>query len=250
MEITTNNCVGRLCKIMSDLINFSKEQSTTAGLLAKTFNINHNDISTISSFYLKLFMLCDQCKKQIMNTKNVNHQKLLEPINKAISLISMLNLDAHSTNAFVNSFPDDIITKLDFCSELLSATSSEQEIETSTLCELEKELETLIHSVNELNINLKLKSLLLSKLNELLNSIYDYKLFGSFAIKKEIESSTGCIIMNTTLISSEEEKNAIKLAFEYINKLNTTMSFNQINPICINSLISSSTNNNLLVQKI
>lgn len=223
MAATTNNPLGRLHNILLEISSYNGYSPYDA--FASIFNLDVNNKGAILTCYSELFKLCED-SKTLINNLDVNHSKFLSPINEVILALSKVDFTRSSgLTTIKNCLDDRLLTNLDLCSELLSFTYKEKELEQSTLDDLYTSLCSLRKSIIDSIINSELKTLLINHLNNMDISISKYKLYGTTGIKSELTSIIGDIVINNNLVSTDDEKSIIEKVLAFMSKANTSISF-------------------------
>jgi hypothetical protein len=227
MTTTNNNPLGRLHNILSEIADSNNLSPYTT--LSAIFNLNPDDKGAILASYSELYKLCEDARLLINNLTNINHNKLLEPINSAVLALSRINFN-NSIDGLRNlndCLDEKLLSNLDLCSEMLSFSYKEKYLEDSTLKELSDNLNLIINSITDSNINDELKLILIQHLNTIDLSIKKYKIYGVSGIKSSLTSTIGDIVINKDLVTTEDEKSVIENILGLMSKINTVISFSK-----------------------
>ncbi|KOP67228.1 hypothetical protein AMS62_19725 [Bacillus sp. FJAT-18019] len=221
IEIPMNNSAGRLYHIIDAIKLNHLHNSDPYAILAKVFNVSKDDKEVIIENYSELFRLTKTIKEDILHITNINHERYLQPINIVLDALSSIELNgSNGLNKFVNKIDDNVMTRLEFCSDTLSRVIGEHNISENELNELYNNINILIELVNNMQINNDLKALFLKNLTNIRLAIENYKLWGTKGLQSVIESSLGSILLRGDLVTSEEERSTGKKIVEYIFEIN------------------------------
>lgn len=231
-----NNPLGRLHNILLEIKNFKNSSPYQA--LSSIFNLNINEKSSILACYSDLFKLCEDARSLIINLP-LNQEKLLNPVNDVVLALSKIEFnDSTGLLYFKQSLTEQLLSNLDLCSEILSYTYNEKELETSELEELSESLNSLQDLINNTSINNELKNILILHLKDIDISISKYKLYGVSGIKTSLTTTLGDIIINNNLAVTKDEKSVIENTLKFMSKINTVISFSKNLPLIIPSIIA------------
>lgn len=224
IEIPMNNSAGRLYHIIDEIKNNNSISSTPYTVLAKVFNVSKDDKAVIIENYSEVFQLTKTLKEDILQVTNINHERYLQPINIVLDALSSIELNStNGLSKFVNKIDENVMTRLEFCSDTLSREIGEHSISEDELNELCNNVNNLIESVNNMKINDDLKALFLKNLTNIRSAIENYKLWGTKGLQSVIDSSFGSILLRGDLVTSEEERSTGKKIVGYIFEINNVI---------------------------
>jgi len=226
IEIPKDNSAGRLYHIVNVIKeNHSGSNNRPFTVLAQAFNVAAADKATIIEKYAELFELVKIVKEDIATVEGINHERYLQPVNTLLEALS--SIEFNSTNGlyqFIQIMNENVMTRLEFSSDMLSQKIKEDVINEDELNKLLIDVNNLIKSVSEMKINIELKASFLKNLTNIRAAIENYSLWGSRGLQSVIESSLGSILLRNELITSEEEVKTRKKLVEYILEFNGIIS--------------------------
>ncbi len=164
----TNNPAGRLLYFLEEAKKLDKKAHTKNQL-----SVLLNSKSSESIFYKRLGLfvnLPNEIKAIIESQVNINHKLLLKWQPKLDSVFRGLNF-LSPFNHFIDNITDIDLYGLEFCSDHLSRNCPEKTISDSEIDTFKKDAEDLLNAINECDINEKLKSYSIEKVEDLLSNL-------------------------------------------------------------------------------
>mgnify|MGYP001164772489 CR=1 FL=1 len=217
-----DNPAGRLYHILKE----AKEKpggNSTGQVWAEVLNADTGDKYEILKRVSSLQTLVKETELLIESRSDLNTNLYLRSFPRIRSVTSGENLAASWSN-YQNNITDETLTRLEFCSEVLSHTSAEETITEEELETIKKEVEELRSSIHESNINFELKVIILDQVEAIRRSIEEYKIRGIKSLKNALEANIGSIIVHQDLYKKSEEKELIEKLGELIDKIDTVTS--------------------------
>ncbi|EOU1646415.1 hypothetical protein OQL12_002143 [Clostridium perfringens] len=219
-----NNPLKRLYNILTELCK-CKSIDANKGF-SEIFNLDEEDKYSILICYADLFKLCDESKELIKKCP-VNNEKFITPIDKAIYALSIIDFNHPSgLRDFRQCLNNTVMTSLDLGAEMLTFQINEPTIDDNSLKQIYEDLNNLKTFIIDNEINIDLKDILITDLNNMIYTIDRYKLFGVSGIKAELSKSLGNILINKDLVKTENEHSVVEKVFKSMSKINTIISFN------------------------
>lgn len=220
-----NNSAGRLYKVIEQIKSNCWEKPDE--VLGKAFNVNSkNKTDFLLDKYFDLYRLTKLAKEDILSIDGINHEKYLTPINDIVLALPTIKLNyPDGFQSFANTIDEKTMIRLEYSCEILSEKIGEETIDQETIELISSEIEELIKFVDDSDLDIELKALLINSLMNIKISILNYNLWGLKGIKKELESSAGTIILNGNLLTDEKEFSVFKIVFESIGKFNQIITF-------------------------
>lgn len=221
--IKANNPAARLHIVFSQ-IRKKPDKTSLKDALIEIFNLQPNSTPQLFHIIIKLTELLQNAKNAIEKLDIPNKELYLKPFPNFETLLSMTNLNVgiSSTRSLLN---DVNMNTLEFCSAKLSEGITEKPISEKKISDIQKEIEKLIEGVLEAtSISNDLQRIILQKLRAIHFTILNYRIFGSEAIKEELESIIGSYIVNNPLYKSNEKSEELNSFWKLVAKISNLLS--------------------------
>lgn len=225
LQIKKNNIAGRLYYVLDEVRKNSLDVPLYK-VWSEVFGVNSNSFSEIFQNIENMGKLVDEIKEQVTNIKDINEELYLKPFKKIENVFNVRNLETN-WKSYANHLDDTTMLGLAFCAEELAKQPNEPEIKEKELKELQKEVESLIESVISSKINEQLRSLILEKLEQIRNSLFNYRIFGIRSLKKSLESAIGFIFVHNQSFESESKKEVTSRFMQFVAKCNQVVSLSE-----------------------
>lgn len=214
MEIL--NCIDRLHYIVNEFNNTitigaisidDKPLDTLNQVLSRMFDIDKDDTTKVYSTYGSIFELCNDCLNTIDKiapfeenpSKNEFMKSRIENVMSALCAIDLPNGDFKKFKSTLNS---DTISNLKMLS--YSLNNSEIVITQNQLDKIRDDIRLILDEIINSDISIKIKDLLSDRINEILNVIEKYKIYGSDEIFKAYETCIGSMLINKSMVEDKD----------------------------------------------
>jgi len=246
--VESDNIVGRLYNVINELKYFSGENSN--GAFSKVFSLDKSDKAGIMYNYAELFKMCNLGISEIEKLNPKNAIKHKNALNNAIEGLSKIYFNIspgsyeNGMDKFKQHFNSELILSLEYCADFLSEYSDEQDIEEEKIQEMIKEIEALIEEVFGCKLDSDLEKILICQLNNVRESLFKYKLYGSEGIVNSISTTVGTLILNRELVDNEKSMFTVEKIFGILSKINTIVSFKNNSLAILGTIYKQITGNN------
>lgn len=220
MNAPIDNIAGRLYNLVVEIKQ--KQGNNPYTVFAEVFKIDPNDKASILQIYAELFNMATEGKKKIQQININKHDKYLKSLDNVIEGLSKIDLNdsLRGMMHFKNYFNNDVLIPLEYCAEFLSNYSIEKIVNDEEINFLLEEIDELIKQIFEMEIEKDLKNICIYSLENIRESIINYKLFGNDGLIKNMESSLGSLMLNKYKAKSDSDKNLFNKIYNVINKIN------------------------------
>ena len=227
-EIIKNNSAGRLVKVLHEIAIQQQPSAYIISSVKSVIKIKTQDKNCIDyySLLLKSIFKIEEELIIIPEQKRLNYLHTLKELKKIILKLS-INSSYKWRNveeAFKNT-KSYIFRDLENMAYDISEYKSDEKIENRELEKIQKEVSNLINKIRTIKIDKELKFILLEKLNKIEKLIDNYELWGSDAIKNELEDIVKKIMFcDSNKISSDEDKNFVLMVLDWVFKTLSALS--------------------------
>lgn len=214
-----DNSVARLHTILALLQKKATNKNEEIRLvLARVFEVSPDDFAQLLEIYYALVKLVMKAKDDVANISDIDQSLYLEPfqrLEKGFSANSLI----HPWTNFVPYLDATTMKSLQFCADTLSRKLSEQTISGEDLSDLQKEVNELLELVMKINVDEKLRSFLVEKLEEIRHAILYYRINGGDGLKEAFENIIGASFVFTRNRSDEDFSEDGKTAWQRFGKI-------------------------------
>lgn len=225
MDVKTEPA-GRLIDILEEA-RAKPETSSVRVVWGEVFGVDAEETGTILKMLAELIQLVSHAKYQIQKLEGVDNELYLYPFRRVEKLLSTINLEA-SWKHNKGIIDDQTIFGLKFGSDRLN-----REIKISAI--KEKDLELIKTSLTELSdlvqnsdLEIELKRLLVRNLESLRRAIVAYKINGIEGLETELEACVGAVVLNKDKVKRAADapkgKTILEKYFSCLNFVNKTVS--------------------------
>jgi hypothetical protein len=214
---TNDNAAGRLWKVLTAALSLNGGQ--THGQLARAFGIESPDTLTIVRVLTLAIEAVDEIELRVKQIPNVTHDLYLHSITpvKGAFLAAIQNYDFNQWKS--GHLRAEYLPALLFCSDLLSKHCPEQEIKQDELLTLTKVLNELYESVLASQIDDNLRLIILDQLQNIQQSIREYRVKGVYVLKKALSTATGQIILHSAEFQTALSKKDGEILQKFVDVL-------------------------------
>jgi len=192
---TNDNAAGRLWKVLTAAQPLNGGQ--THAQLARAFGLEGSDTLTVVRALTLAVEAVDEIEWRVKRMSGVTHDLFLDsikPVREAF-LAATQNYDFNQWKG--SHLRPEYLKSLLFCSDLLSKHYPEKEIEQDELLTLTKVLNELYESILASQIDDNLRLIILEQLQNIQQSIREYRVKGVYVLKKALSTATGQIILHS-----------------------------------------------------
>lgn len=207
MEIKTS--AGRLLNIIEE----SKKIPANTRCIdawATILNTNKDDMPLLFKRLGSVMSLPSQVQKVVINTEGIRDTKpyltWLAPINKAFM---HQNLSA-GWDTFSNHIDGHTINYLSMTTDMLNLQSPEATIEDAKLKKLKTDFLNIEKEINELDLDIDLKTFMMKRIKDIINAIDEYKFNGIEPLMDALNITVGQIILNNELAIKSNDNSISK----------------------------------------
>lgn len=216
MSNSGNNPAQRLLTILEAV----KERSDTSfsQVWAKYFGHPESDRVSLFRNLLEMINLVDSLERRIRLCPSVNLDLYLEQLPTLRSLICPNNLNVRWSDVS-SPLHSGLLTYLRFCSDLLSSSLQEKEIDVEALNQIKVELMEALSSVLQSEMDPDLKFVLYELIMSAVKAIENYRIAGNEGLKKAIALAVGQLSIHKTRLNESPDVDVLKKAMSSIQKL-------------------------------
>lgn len=208
--VDKNNPAGRLHTILVDALR-KNEKDQTRKVWANVFGIEEANETEIIRSLLSLQELVEEVHSLIENNSQLNSDLFLKSFPNLRRAVSAQNL-TNPWSSYKAGLNPETMTRLEFCTEVLSGEYGELSITADELEELKKLLSAMVEFAEQSTIPDELKVFVLVQLEQLRRGIFDFKIHGARGIRAAMESVIGTTITQTEKYQEIKETNPDVLA--------------------------------------
>lgn len=219
--IDINNPAGRYYEIL--LAAKSKgDDLKVRQMWAQVLDEDENDDSAITKKVIEVYQLGEDVKTLINMNNGVNKELYLSSFPKIEQAIFPLNLNT-TWKAQKQHLNDGVMTRLQFCSELLSSVYSEELLQEEDLEQITGLIEEVFNSVLNSSLEGGIRITLLEEIERLRTSISMYKIHGAKGLKQSLQSTIGMVVANQTELSdaANSEPDVIERLGKLLDKIDS-----------------------------
>lgn len=219
--IDTNNPAGRYYEILR-MAKGKGDDLKVRQVWAQVLDEDEKDDSAITKKVIEVYQLGEEVKTLINMNEGVNKDLYLSSFPQIERAIFPLNLNT-TWKAQKQQLNDGVMTRLQFCAELLSSIYSEEQLKDEDLEEVTQLIEGLFNSV--LNSSLKggIRIILLEEIERLRTALSMYKIHGAKGLKQSLQSTIGMVVANQTELSiaAKSEPDVIERLGNLLDKVDS-----------------------------
>lgn len=159
-----------------------------------------NDLGIIRKV-IEVFHLGEETKNLIKVSDVANKQLYLSSFDNIEKIFFPLELDVlwSRQRALLS---EGIMTRLQFCSDLLSSIYFEEQVEKEDLDQIAIGIEELFSSIQESTLEAGIRMTLLEEVERLRSAIVMYKIKGAKGLKESLQSTIGMLVANQSDLSN------------------------------------------------
>lgn len=203
--IDTNNPAGRLYQLLQTARK-KPEKEKVRNVWAEVFECKPQDDANISKSVVEVYNLSQDVQRLIKLIPGLNHKLYLSSFNKINKAIFPLNLNA-SWQAQRAILSDEVLTRLQFCAEVLSKHYSEESLSAEDLEEIDNLIKQTFELVESSGIEVSLRMAILEELERIRSSISMYRIKGAKGVKEALQSLFGAVIVNQEALDRLKGRN-------------------------------------------
>ena len=197
--VDINNPAGRYYEILR-LAKAKGDDLKIRQMWAQVLLEDEADDSAITKKIIEVYQLGEEVKSLVSISEGVNKELYLSSFPQIEKAIFPLNLNT-TWKAQKQYLNDGVMTRLQFCSELLSSIYTEEQLQKEDLAQVTKLIEELFNSVLKSSLDGGIRLTLLEEVERLRAAISMYKIKGAKGLKQSLQSTIGMIVANQTELS-------------------------------------------------
>lgn len=198
--IDTNNPAGRYYEILRKAKS-KGDGLTIRQMWAQVLEEEESNDSAITRKVIEVYHLGEEIKNLIGMNKDVNKKLYLSSFPQIEKAIFPLQLDAPWRSQKQN-LSDGVMTRLQFCSELLSSTYNEEQLQGEDLVQVTKLIDELFNTVLSSSLDGGIRITLLEEIERLRMALSMYKINGAKGLKQSLQSTIGMVVANQEELSN------------------------------------------------
>lgn len=202
-----NNPAGRLHAILSEALP-NKPNKPTREAWANVFQVDASATGHLLYLSAQLIELLRLSRQKIEQIGNVDHDLYFRPIENLERAFATMNLDA-TWNEFRTKVDDATMIGLAFCADTLSQYHPEEVVEKTVLKELLDDIDNVLKTVLESNLNPTLKTVLTENLENIRRAIIEYRIRGSEGLLRALEASIGALLRHQNEFKQNKESDSV-----------------------------------------
>lgn len=220
MTVLNDNGIGRVYNVIKQI----KEAGYNINpyeAFEKIYSLQKQDIIGAFQAYTDTLKILNN-ELDRLNTLEIKNKEKYELVIKDI-IVGFLKIDMSSDiglSNFRKHFDDNMMVRIETCSDIISNISNEKSIADEALDSLRLEVEDLINNLLEMDIELEFKKVCLENLERVRHSIINYRLTGNEALAESVERGLGSFIRNRDKINNENSKGIFVKCLNFINNIN------------------------------
>ena len=203
--IDINNPAGRLYEILRQAKSRGDDVKGRQ-VWAQVLDEDEKDDSAITKKVIEVYQLGEEVKSLIKMNDGVNTELYLSSFPQIERAIFPLNLNT-TWKAQKQQLNDGVMTRLQFCSELLSSIYTEEQLEKEDLEKVSNLIEELFESVWDSSLEDGVRLDLLEEIERLRASVSMYKIKGAKGLKQALQSTIGMVVANQAELSEAAKAN-------------------------------------------
>ncbi|MDB3084342.1 hypothetical protein C4097_07180 [Clostridioides difficile] len=209
----TLNCIDRLHYIVKEFnstitINLEgKPIDKLNQVISRMFDINKDDAMKVYSTYGSIFELCNNCLNTIdkiapFDENSSKNEFMKSRIENVMCALCAIDLPDGDFKEFKSTLNTDTLSNLKMLS--YSINSSDIVITENQLDKIRDDIRLILDEIINSGISIKLKDLLSDRINEILNVVEKYKIYGSDEILKAYETCIGTMLINKSIVEDKD----------------------------------------------
>lgn len=179
-------------------------------------NLSAEEQSEIPVLLCQARKLVDETADAISKIKDIDHNLFLEPFPVFRDLFPKPFDLRLSHNQFVDPIENAHIKTLQFCIHELNKTTTKNKVEKKRLDEIFSEISEVEQSVENADIDNKLKSVLLDLLKTMKISIREYEISGVKSLKEGVSKIVGKLYVEKPIIKGSENTKEVADVFKVL----------------------------------
>ena len=189
---------------------------------AFVFDEDEKDDSAITRKIVELYQLGEEVKQLISMNDGVNKELYLSSFPQVERAIFPLNLNS-PWQGQKQQLNEGVMTRLQFCSELLSSYYKEEQLSKDELNSITSLVDALFEAVLSGSLEESIRLTLLEEIERLRTALSMYKIKGAKGLKQSLQSTIGMVVANQDDLSkaSEKDKNVIDRLGLLIDKIDS-----------------------------
>lgn len=219
--IDPNNPAGRYYEILRTAKSKGDDLKVRQ-MWAQVLGEDEKDDSAITRKVIEVYQLGEEVKRLISTNEGVNKELYLSSFPQIERAIFPLNLNT-TWKAQKQQLNDGVMTRLQFCSELLSSIYSEEKLQEGDLEQVAKLIDELFDSVLNSSLNGGIRITLLEEIERLRSALSMYKINGAKGLKQSLQSTIGMVVANEAELSNvaSSEPDVIERLGKLIDKIDS-----------------------------
>jgi chorismate mutase len=197
--IDINNPAGRYYEILR-LAKTKGDELQIRQMWAQVLLEDETDDSAITKKVIEVYQLGEEVKSLISMSDGVNKELYLSSFPQIERAIFPLNLNT-TWKVQKQQLNDGVMTRLQFCSELLSSIYTEEQLQEEDLAQVTELIEELFDSVLKSSLDGGIRLTLLEEIERLRAAISMYKIKGAKGLKQSLQSTIGMVVANQAELS-------------------------------------------------
>lgn len=219
--IGINNPAGRYYEILRKAKSKGDDLKVRQ-MWAQVLDEDESDDSAITRKVIEVYQLGEQVKSLVSMGEGVNKELYLSSFPQIERAIFPLNLNT-TWKAQKQQLNDGVMTRLQFCSELLSSIYNEEQLEDEDLAQVAKLIDELFNSVLNSSLEGGIRITLLEEIERLRAALSMYQINGAKGLKQSLQSTIGMVVANQTELSNvaDSEPDVIERLGKLIDKVDS-----------------------------
>ncbi len=219
--IALDNPAGRFYDILNQA-KAKKGELKVRQVWALVLDEDENDDSAITKKVIEVYQLGEQVKDLIKMNDGANTELYLSSFPQVERAIFPLNLNV-TWSGQKQQLNDGVMTRLQFCSDLLSSTYKEETLAKEDLEVVTKLIEELFDSILSSSLEPTMRIILLEEVERLRSALSMYKINGAKGLKQSLQSTIGMVVANQEQLSdvAKTDSNVIERLGKLIDKVDS-----------------------------
>ena len=186
-----NNPAGRLYEILSDIRSKFSGDVRMKEVWTVVLNIHSSEkLPELLTGISQVMQLVDDSKRLIRLHPEVDQALYLKPFESIEQAISNVNL-GETWQSFTSHLDDPTLVSMRFCSDFLSREEGDEDIETTTLMELQNDVSSLLEKLVSADLADELKAYIVDALEDIRQAILGFRINGAEGLKRALEATLG-----------------------------------------------------------
>ncbi|BDX03364.1 hypothetical protein MACH16_21120 [Marinomonas pontica] len=203
--IDINNPAGRYYEILRKAKGKGDDLKVRQ-VWAQVLDEEEGDDSSITKKIIEVYQLGEEVKGLIGMSEGVNKELYLSSFPQIERAIFPLNLNT-TWKGQKQQLNDGVMTRLQFCSELLSSIYTEEQLQDDDLAQVTNLIDELFSTVLESSLEGGIRITLLEEIERLRTALSMYKIKGAKGLKQSLQSTIGMVVANQTELSNVANSN-------------------------------------------